>query len=186
MKRTDEVFGMSHDILPDSYVDRGALDAELKKCDPPMNIRDAAFAARIFYTTLERLEGNVLGVYRDKLANGIPTFCAGRTDWSAKPGTKLTDDQCREVNKITLLEYGYAVLDCVNWDYLTVKRLIGLIMLMGIATKNSILLVEYAIMARRGHPAQGNQPAVPPMSLPHPAPNKVSPQSNKGADGSAW
>ena len=31
------------------------LDAELKKCDPPMNTRDAAFAARIFYTTLERL-----------------------------------------------------------------------------------------------------------------------------------
>jgi hypothetical protein len=31
MKRTDEVFGMSHDILPDSYVDRGALDAELNK-----------------------------------------------------------------------------------------------------------------------------------------------------------
>lgn len=31
LKRTDEVFGMSHDILPDSYVDRGALDAELNK-----------------------------------------------------------------------------------------------------------------------------------------------------------
>jgi multidrug efflux pump subunit AcrB len=29
--------------------------------------------------------------------------------------------------------------------------MIGLIMLMGIATKNSILLVEYAIMARREH-----------------------------------
>ena len=29
--------------------------------------------------------------------------------------------------------------------------LIGLIMLMGIATKNSILLVEYAILARREH-----------------------------------
>ncbi|MBY4598128.1 efflux RND transporter permease subunit [Ottowia caeni] len=47
---------------------------------------------------------------------------------------------------------------------LSMPSLIGLIMLMGIATKNSILLVEYAIMARRGHPAQGNQPAVPPMS----------------------
>ncbi|NYG32063.1 hypothetical protein BDD16_001049 [Sphaerotilus montanus] len=31
MKRTDEVFGMSNDILPDSYVDRGALDEELAK-----------------------------------------------------------------------------------------------------------------------------------------------------------
>lgn len=31
MKKTDEVFGMSNDILPDSYVDRGALDGELKR-----------------------------------------------------------------------------------------------------------------------------------------------------------
>jgi multidrug efflux pump subunit AcrB len=33
----------------------------------------------------------------------------------------------------------------------SMPSLIGLIMLMGIATKNSILLVEYAIMARREH-----------------------------------
>ncbi|MEO7399769.1 MAG: efflux RND transporter permease subunit, partial [Polaromonas sp.] len=33
----------------------------------------------------------------------------------------------------------------------SMPSLIGLIMLMGIATKNSILLVEYAIMARRDH-----------------------------------
>lgn len=31
MKRTDEVFGMSNEILPDSYVDRGALDGELRR-----------------------------------------------------------------------------------------------------------------------------------------------------------
>jgi multidrug efflux pump subunit AcrB len=37
-------------------------------------------------------------------------------------------------------------------------------MLMGIATKNSILLVEYAIEARRGKPAEGSNPAVPGMS----------------------
>ena len=34
---------------------------------------------------------------------------------------------------------------------LSMPSMIGLIMLMGIATKNSILLVEYAIMARREH-----------------------------------
>jgi multidrug efflux pump subunit AcrB len=34
---------------------------------------------------------------------------------------------------------------------LTMPAMIGMIMLMGIATKNSILLVEYAIMARRDH-----------------------------------
>ena len=31
------------------------LDAELKKCVPPPDARDAAFAARIFYTVLEYL-----------------------------------------------------------------------------------------------------------------------------------
>ncbi len=41
---------------------------------------------------------------------------------------------------------------------LSMPSMIGLIMLMGIVTKNSILLVEYAIVARRG--AEG----VPPMS----------------------
>ena len=46
----------------------------------------------------------------------------------------------------------------------SMPSLIGLIMLMGIATKNSILLVEYAIEARRGKPAEGDTPAVPGMS----------------------
>jgi multidrug efflux pump subunit AcrB len=45
----------------------------------------------------------------------------------------------------------------------SMPSLIGLIMLMGIATKNSILLVEYAILARRGHPATDTHPAVAPM-----------------------
>jgi multidrug efflux pump subunit AcrB len=46
----------------------------------------------------------------------------------------------------------------------SMPSLIGLIMLMGVATKNSILLVEYAIEARNGRPATDSQPAVPPMS----------------------
>ena len=46
----------------------------------------------------------------------------------------------------------------------SMPSLIGLIMLMGVATKNSILLVEYAIVARRGQPAHGDQPAIAPMS----------------------
>jgi multidrug efflux pump subunit AcrB len=41
--------------------------------------------------------------------------------------------------------------------------MIGLIMLMGIATKNSILLVDYAIMARREH---GHEPRGTPCSTP--------------------
>jgi multidrug efflux pump subunit AcrB len=42
----------------------------------------------------------------------------------------------------------------------SMPSLIGLIMLMGVATKNSILLVEYAIEARRGKPATDGHPAV--------------------------
>lgn len=86
----------------------------------------AALTGPLAVTTLERWEGNIKQVYADHLAGGLPTYCAGRTDWNAKVGTKLTDDQCREVNKITLLEYGYAVLACVNWDYLGASRLVGL------------------------------------------------------------
>ena len=46
----------------------------------------------------------------------------------------------------------------------SMPSLIGLIMLMGVATKNSILLVEYAIEARRGKPATDTHPAIVPMS----------------------
>ncbi|MDP2033006.1 MAG: efflux RND transporter permease subunit [Polaromonas sp.] len=46
----------------------------------------------------------------------------------------------------------------------SMPSLIGLIMLMGVATKNSILLVEYAIEARRGRAATESQPEQPPMS----------------------
>ncbi|WPB56853.1 efflux RND transporter permease subunit [Xylophilus sp. GOD-11R] len=46
----------------------------------------------------------------------------------------------------------------------SMPSLIGLIMLMGIATKNSILLVEYAILARRGRPATEGHAEVPPMN----------------------
>ena len=42
--------------------------------------------------------------------------------------------------------------------------LIGLIMLMGVATKNSILLVEYAIVARRGNDGKDGLPVAIPMS----------------------
>ncbi len=104
--------------MPAALVRKGAIPAVLL----------AALTSPLAVTTLERMEGNILRVYADHLAGGIPTYCAGRTDWAAKVGTRLTDDQCREVNKVTLLEYGYAVLACVSWDYLTARRLIGLTM----------------------------------------------------------
>jgi len=46
---------------------------------------------------------------------------------------------------------GAFVLLLLTGKSFSMPSLIGLIMLMGIATKNSILLVEYAIVARRDH-----------------------------------
>lgn len=75
---------------------------------------------------LEQLEGNILRVYPDALANGLPTRCAGDTNHSMPVGTKLTADDCREVNKTTMVKYGAAVLACTNWEHLTPDRLVGL------------------------------------------------------------
>lgn len=88
----------------------------------------AALTSPLAFQSLERLEGNVLAVYADHLANDLPTACAGRTDRTWEVGTKLTSDECQQINKITLIEYGYAVLGCTNWDYLSANRLIGLTM----------------------------------------------------------
>jgi hydrophobe/amphiphile efflux-1 (HAE1) family protein len=45
-----------------------------------------------------------------------------------------------------------AIVALLIWNYaLAINSLIGMLMLMGIVTKNSILLVEYAIMAQRDH-----------------------------------
>lgn len=86
----------------------------------------AALVSPFAVMELERLEGNILAVYADHLANGIPTRCAGDTNHDMPVGTKLSSDQCREINAGTMLEYGSAVLACTDWDYLTPKRLIGL------------------------------------------------------------
>ena len=86
----------------------------------------AALVSPVALVTLERLEGNVLSVYADHLAEGLPTFCAGRTDRNSAIGDKLTSDQCKSINKLTLIEYGYSVLECANWNNLDADRLIGL------------------------------------------------------------
>lgn len=114
--------------MPVNLPQQPKLPARLAKKGVIPAVFLAALSSPLAYTTLSRWEGNILQVYADHLASGLPTFCAGRTDWSAPIGAKLTSDECVEVNKITLLEYGYAVLDCVNWDYLSARRLIGLTM----------------------------------------------------------
>lgn len=75
---------------------------------------------------LERLEGNVLGVYADELANGLPTRCAGDTNHSMPVGTNLTADDCREINKLTMIKYGTSVLACTKWENLNGDRLVGM------------------------------------------------------------
>ena len=104
--------------IPASVIRKGVIPAALL----------AALTSPFALSTLERFEGNVLSVYADKLANNIPTYCAGRTDWKAPVGAKLTSDDCKEVNKVTILEYGYSVLGCTNWQHLTPRRLVALTM----------------------------------------------------------
>lgn len=86
----------------------------------------SALTSHTAVSTLSQLEGDILKVYPDRLANNIPTYCAGRTDWSAQVGTVLTQKVCDEVNKVTLVEYGFAILECATWKYLDADRLIGL------------------------------------------------------------
>ncbi len=102
--------------MPKSILRKGVVPAALL----------AALTSPLAYMTLERWEGNILRVYSDNLAEGLPTYCAGRTDWNAKVGTRLTSDECAQVNKATLLEYGYEVLACTNWDYMTPQRTVAL------------------------------------------------------------
>lgn len=104
--------------IPASLARKGAIPAALL----------AALTSPLAYGMLERWEGNILQVYADQFANGLPTYCAGATDRKAVVGTKLTSDFCQEVNKATLLEYGYAILGCVNWAHLTTNRVVALTM----------------------------------------------------------
>lgn len=86
----------------------------------------AALSSGAAVYELERLEGNILSVYADSIAAGLPTRCAGDTNHDMPVGTKLTSDQCKEINKATLLNYGTSVLACTKWENLTPDRLVGL------------------------------------------------------------
>lgn len=88
----------------------------------------AALTGPLALGMLVRWEGDVHKVYADHLAGGVATWCAGQTQ-GPRPGpvgTVLTSDFCAEVNKVTLLEYGYAALECANWDHLSPNRLVAL------------------------------------------------------------
>lgn len=99
----------------------------VKKTLPPLALT-AALTAAPTLALLTTLEGNILRVYPDRLAGGIPTYCAGKTDWKMPLNRTFTSDQCDEVNKTTLLEYGFAVLGCTTWTHLNPDRLVALTM----------------------------------------------------------
>ena len=107
---------LTYPKMPAKLLRKGAVPAALV----------AALSAPASIIALEKVEGNILYVYEDTLASNIPTYCAGRTDWTAVPGTRLASDFCKVVNKITFLEYGYEMLACTNWGNLTPSRIVGL------------------------------------------------------------
>lgn len=109
---------MTNRKIPANLARKGAIPVALL----------AALTGPLAFATLERWEGNVLRVYADHLAGGLPTWCMGQTQGRAPGpvGTKLTSDFCEEVNKTTLLDYGYAILGCTEWRHLTPTRLVGL------------------------------------------------------------
>lgn len=104
--------------IPSAVIRKGAIPVALT----------AALGSGFAVATLTQFEGNINSVYADKLAGGIPTYCAGRTDWKAPVGATITADDCRAVNLVTIWEYGYAVLACTKWDNLSGYRLIALTM----------------------------------------------------------
>jgi lysozyme len=114
-----------------------------------------ALTGPLSLATLTRWEGDIHRVYADNLARGIPTFCAGRTDWAAKVGTPLSSDTCAEVNKITLIEYGFAVLECANWDYLSAKRLIALTIFSVNVGKSAACKSQAMVNINRGYIHKG-------------------------------
>ena len=93
-------------------------------------VMPAAYTAALTSSTalaaLIALEANILTVYPDRLANNLPTQCAGDTSWGYKVGTVRSEAYCEDVNKRTLLTYGKAVWDCTNPYSMTIPRLIGL------------------------------------------------------------
>lgn len=131
--------------MPAALLRKGAIPAALL----------AALTSPLAHHTLEQMEGNVLRVYADHLAGGLPTYCAGRTDRAAVVGTALTDDQCRAVNKTTLLEYGYAVLGCTNWQHLSPRRLVGLTMFAVNVGKDGACASRAVRLINTGQVAQG-------------------------------
>lgn len=63
---------------------------------------------------LRHWEGEETTVYADKLAYGVPTVCAGHTDWSLVPGQSYTQADCDKIDAKTAHDFGEAVVSCIG------------------------------------------------------------------------
>lgn len=67
---------------------------------------------------MHRWEDQRLTVYADKLANGLPTYCSGRTQPPRPVGQQLTQAQCDAIDQQTAIDFGRAILACIPADRL--------------------------------------------------------------------
>lgn len=67
---------------------------------------------------LKTWEHQELVVYADKLANGLPTYCSGRTQPPRPVGQVLTETECNEIDRQTTIEYGRGIMACIPADKL--------------------------------------------------------------------
>lgn len=80
-------------------------------------------ASASFIGVLRMWEGDQHTVYADKLAYGIPTVCAGYTDWKLVTGKSYTKADCDKIDAKTAEEYGWAVINCIGEGDLNQNRL---------------------------------------------------------------
>jgi GH24 family phage-related lysozyme (muramidase) len=67
---------------------------------------------------MQQWEKQVLYVYADNLAGGLPTFCSGSTSWSERIGRRFTKDECDAIDFGVATDYGRAILSCIPSDKL--------------------------------------------------------------------
>ncbi len=72
---------------------------------------------------LQQVEGSPRVVYADPLAYGIPTLCAGHTDWSLRVGQVYDRAFCDKLDQKTAIEYGLAIVACIGADKLNQNSL---------------------------------------------------------------
>lgn len=78
-----------------------------------------ALASAALLTAMHQWEKQVLEVYPDRLARGLPTFCSGSTDWNAPIGKKFSKAECDAIDEATAEKYGLGILGCTKHEFLS-------------------------------------------------------------------